>query len=289
MGPYPALTGSGNVADLLAPGLWWLHGTRGSNVFLVEADDGQLALIDTGFASSVSAINKELHAHGGALAAILLTHKHRDHSGSAAVLHERFAAPVIAGRGDCFEREGRLFLRSTVGRTHVGRFVAGSLRRGGGRPVAVDLAVTEEAEILPGIRAVPVPGHTPGSLCFVVERLHAAFVGDLVISHHGELTRSMRMANHDDDQYLEALRQFGAIAPGAGLPGHGTPIMHGFGDALRTLAALPRRPMGIGTTSERIVRIARFSRQLSRRRRHLHSGHEADGAQPGVEPPAGGR
>jgi len=35
------------LADLLAPGLWWLHGTRGSNVYLVEADDGQLALVDT--------------------------------------------------------------------------------------------------------------------------------------------------------------------------------------------------------------------------------------------------
>lgn len=289
MVPYPALTRSGNVADLLAPGLWWLHGTRGSNVFLLEADDGQLALVDTGFASSVSAITREVQAHGGTLSAILLTHKHRDHSGSAAALHERFGAPVIAGRGDCFERAGRLFLRSTVGRTHVGRFIAGSLRRGGAGPIPVDVAVTREAEILPGIRAIPVPGHTPGSLCFVVDRLDAAFVGDLVISHHGELTRSMRMANHDDDQYLETLRQFGSSAPGAGLPGHGTPIMHGFGESLRTLAALPRRPMGIGTTRERVVRMARFSRQLSRKRPHLHPGHDAEGTQHGVEPPARGR
>ena len=44
------------MADLLAPGLWWLHGTRGSNVYLVESDDGQLALVDTGFSSSAEAI-----------------------------------------------------------------------------------------------------------------------------------------------------------------------------------------------------------------------------------------
>ena len=25
------------MADLLLPGVWWLHGTRGSNVFLVRA------------------------------------------------------------------------------------------------------------------------------------------------------------------------------------------------------------------------------------------------------------
>ena len=50
------------MADLLAPGLWWLHGTRGSNVYLVESDDGQLALVDTGFSSSAEAIIGELKA-----------------------------------------------------------------------------------------------------------------------------------------------------------------------------------------------------------------------------------
>jgi len=266
------------VADTLAPGLWWLHGTRGSNVFLVAADDGQLALVDTGFASSTPAILREITALGATVSAILLTHKHRDHAGSAAELQRQLGARIYAGRGDCFERNGRLYLRSTVGRTHVGRFVAGSVRRArGGAAIAVDVPITSDTEILPGIRAVPAPGHTPGSCCFIVDRLGAAFVGDLVISHHGELTRSMRMANHDDDQYLEALRQFGAIAPPTGLPGHGTPIMEGFGDALRTLAGLPRRPFGLGTARERIFRMAGFSRQLSRKRPHLH-GNSSDGA-----------
>ena len=36
-------------ADLVAPGTWWLRGTRGANVYLVEADDGSLVLVDTGF------------------------------------------------------------------------------------------------------------------------------------------------------------------------------------------------------------------------------------------------
>lgn len=254
------------MADLLAPGLWWLHGTRGSNVYLVEADDGQLALVDTGFASSAGAILEEIAAHGGRLSAILLTHMHRDHSGAADEVRQATGARLCIGRGDCFERDGQAFLHTTVGRSHVGRFLIARFQPSKAADVPVDVCIEGETEVLPGIRAVAVPGHTPGSSCFLVDRLCAAFVGDLVISHGGELTRSLRLANHDDELYLESIRQFGAVAPEAGLPGHGVPVMSGFGDALRELAALPRRRTGVRTTAERAVRMSRFGRQLSRKR-----------------------
>lgn len=254
------------MADLLAPGLWWLHGTRGSNVYLVQADDGQLALVDTGFASSAPAILREIAAHGGQLAAILLTHMHRDHSGAAAPVRSATGARLCIGRGDCFVRDGRAFLHTTVGRTHIASFLAGRFRQSHREDVPVDTCIDSEAELLPGIRAIPVPGHTPGSCCFVVDRLGAAFVGDLVISHGGELTRSMRLANHDDDQYLESIRRFAAVAPELGLPGHGTPVMTGFGAALRELAELPRRRIGPKTLAERAVRMSRFGREISRKR-----------------------
>lgn len=253
------------MADLLAPGLWWLHGTRGSNVFLVEADDGRRALIDTGFASSSEAIVAELREIGGPLASILITHRHRDHSGAAEAVRAATGAEVCAARADCFERDGALFLRSGVGRTHVARFIVAGVRHSRAA-LKVDRAFDGEVDLLPGIRAVPVPGHTPGSVCYVIDRLGAAFVGDLVISHDGTLTRSMRMANHDDDQYLESIRRFAVVAPEIGLPGHGTPLLAGFGDALRELAALPRRPAGVRTFRDRALRLLRFGRQMSRPR-----------------------
>lgn len=268
------------MADLLAPGLWWLHGTRGSNVYLVEADDGQLALVDTGFASSAPAILTEVGAHGGRLSAILLTHRHRDHSGAAAAVRAATGARLYIGRGDCLVRDGQAFLHTTVGRTHVARFLAGGLQQSHRADVPVDFPIDQQTEVLPGITAVPVPGHTPGSCCFLVDRLGAAFVGDLVISHGGELTRSMRLANHDDRQYLESIRQFAAVAPELGLPGHGEPVMSGFGVALRELAALPRRPLSPRTLAERAFRMTRFGRDLSRKRlpRAHHPGQEPPGA-----------
>ncbi len=50
------------MADLIAPGTWWLHGTWGSNAYLVEAADGQLCIVDTGFARSARGIVKDLRA-----------------------------------------------------------------------------------------------------------------------------------------------------------------------------------------------------------------------------------
>ncbi|MEJ5222534.1 MAG: hypothetical protein WHT63_11075, partial [Tepidiforma sp.] len=109
--------------------------------------------------------------------------------------------------------------------------------------------------------------HTPGSLCFIAEHLGAAFVGDLVISHGGELTRSLPWANHDDARYLQSIADFAAIAPPAGFPGHGTPVLDGFDTALRALAALPRRPLTPRTALERAVRLARFGAGFAARRR----------------------
>ena len=54
------------MAEQIAPGAWWLHGARGSNVYLVEAGDGRLALIDAGFgsgAAAVVAISKAVELH----------------------------------------------------------------------------------------------------------------------------------------------------------------------------------------------------------------------------------
>jgi glyoxylase-like metal-dependent hydrolase (beta-lactamase superfamily II) len=254
------------MADRLAEGLWWLHGTRGSNVFLVEADDGQLVIVDCGFGSSATATEREVHivGHERPLSAILLTHRHADHAGAAEQLRTATGAEVIAGMGDCVVMNGASILRPTLGRSHSGPM----FRRFGGeaRVVHVAQAIDRETEVRPGIWAVPAPGHTPGSLCFVVDRLNAAFVGDLVISHAGRLTRSMRAANQDDRRYLETMHEFGAIAPEIGLPGHGVPVMAGFGDSLRDLAALPRRRGGPRTIASRAVRMAAFTHGMMRPR-----------------------
>ena len=254
------------MADEVAPGIWWLHGTRGSNVYAVETDDQRAVLIDSGFASSAPAVLAELEGLDlrGRLDAILLTHMHADHAGAANAIRRATGARVVAGRGDCVHRDGALALRPVTGRTHVGRLVLSRVA-GKRETTPVDLAVEGETEVAPGIRAVPAPGHTPGSLCFVMGRCGAAFVGDLVISHPGRLSRPMRLANHNDGEYEDSLQRFALIAPGWGYPGHGDPVLGGFGETLRALAAQPRA-RGAWLRRDRLGRIVRFTRRLLRER-----------------------
>ncbi|GAB4322703.1 MAG: MBL fold metallo-hydrolase [Dehalococcoidia bacterium] len=258
------------MADRLVDGIWWLHGTRGSNVYLVEAADGELVLVDCGFSTSADAIQRELaiHASGRRLSRILLTHSHLDHAGAAAVLRQRLGVRVVAGAGDVAEAEGgRVLARARGGR------LLPRLRRAarGRRPMSlipVDDVIEGEVEVAAGLLAVPVPGHTPGSYCYVDVSRDIAFVGDLVISHRDGLARPMRVTNVDDRQYLASLATFAQRAPGAGCPGHGRPVLEGFGEQLRELAALPRRSMlSPALMAQRASRLWSFGRAIGRPRR----------------------
>jgi glyoxylase-like metal-dependent hydrolase (beta-lactamase superfamily II) len=115
---------------------------------------------------------------------------------------------------------------------------------------------------------VPTPGHTPGSYCYVDVRRGIAFVGDLVISHGDSLARPLKASNADDEAYLGSVARFAERAPEIGCAGHGPPVLAGFGEQLRELAALPRR----GGFSPRVVldrmrRLQAFRKGMSRRER----------------------
>lgn len=265
------------MADHIADGVWWLHGTRGSNVYAVEAGD-HLLVVDTGFRNSLEAILAELEeiAPGRRLTRILLTHAHRDHSGAAAALRGETGARVVAGMGDThLDHAGFRVLAGGRARHRVVSRFARFLAR---RPVTVagievDEALEGDCEVVPGVRAVAVPGHTPGSYCFVLEDRGIAFVGDLVISHPERLARPMAMTNADDRQYLESLAAFAAIAPATGCPGHGHPVIDTFGGRIRETASYPRRHiLAPSLIVERARLMARFTARVARRRLpHRHS------------------
>jgi glyoxylase-like metal-dependent hydrolase (beta-lactamase superfamily II) len=262
------------VAELVAPGVWWLSGTRGSNVFLVESGDA-LALVDSGFGSSLDAIVAEVDrvAPGRTPTHLLLTHAHGDHAGAARTLRERYRLAVVAGAGDCIvDASGEATLRPMAAPTPPWHRLARRLRgrrtaAAASRPTPVDVVIDAEREIA-GLHAVPTPGHTPGSVCYLLEDRDVAFVGDLVISHPDGLARPLHFINHDDTQYLETLRSFAERAPEIGFAGHGPPVLEGFGEQLRELASEPRRSLlSPAAAIQRLRRLRGFARNIAAQRR----------------------
>lgn len=256
------------MADVVVPGVWWLHQTRGSNVYLIETLDGQFVLVDTGFVDSADGIEREIEriVGGRPVTRILLTHGHFDHAGAAGSLRERLDAIIVAGRADCEWDGDRSVLAGRAGRWHLARRLSGILLHRRQPVVKVDRPIEGEVEVAPGIVAIPIPGHTPGSYCYLDSARGVAFVGDLVISHIDGLARPMRSSNADEVQYLETLRKFAGRAPEVGCPGHGTPVPTGFGTQLLGLSLLPRGNTGMFSIV-RFRRLWRFAFGMSRRRK----------------------
>jgi glyoxylase-like metal-dependent hydrolase (beta-lactamase superfamily II) len=257
------------------PGLWWLDGTRGCNVYLVRASDGTFVLVDAGFEVTAGAVAWQARQVAGdaPVTHLLLTHGHPDHTGAAAALRDALGVRVVIGIGDSVERDDARFVRMAPLRRGGPIRRAIMRRRGLMSPrayVPVDEIVEGRTEVVPGIEAVPVPGHTPGSVCYLVRGPDnpsapvAALVGDLVISHRDGLARSLVAANADDALYLRTMAAFAEEAPEVGLAGHGYPVRSAFAAQLANLAKSPREPWNARNALRRARRMAAFGRMMWR-------------------------
>ncbi len=221
-------------AMMITPGIYLLGGLELGAAYAVETSQG-LVLIDSGLQEYATALKSQLHRLGldwRRVCAILLTHAHGDHSGGAEHLRTALGAKVYAGKGD-----------------------ASVLRAGGPRdaffsvfyrpndrphPTTVDVELDGGESLSFGdvrISALATPGHTPGSICYLVERsgLRVLFAGDVISSlrgdpgSHSEFMRPLGTYSAylppryrgDASNYLSSLRALRALpVPDLVLPGH---------------------------------------------------------------------
>lgn len=162
------------------PGLFPVRGLMSVQQLLVDADGA--VVLDTGLPVDGRRIQCEMARHGlGArdLRAILLTHGHLDHAGSAAELKAWSGAPIYAHPREQAHMDGGYPYRGAAR-------VCGALEAAGrvvfgyrAARIDVPLADGQELPFWGGLRVVHLPGHTLGHCGFYSARHNLLFSGDL--------------------------------------------------------------------------------------------------------------
>ena len=167
----------------LLPGVHLVPGVRWSRAYLIE--DETLTLVDTGPPWSARAIVEYVRSIGRRpeeLKRVLITHSHFDHTASARSLIGGSQATVLTHQGDTRALGSDEVHLSYVGLLPRLRAPLPLLR---GTPVRQTVADGQLLPVRGGVRVMHKPGHTSGSVCYLLEDEKVLFSGDTLFSDGG--------------------------------------------------------------------------------------------------------
>jgi glyoxylase-like metal-dependent hydrolase (beta-lactamase superfamily II) len=227
----------------VAPGV---HHARTRYAAWVLLQDGtDVTVVDSGWPGDrrrLLASLERIGRSGGDVAALLLTHGHRDHVGSAAWLHDRHGVPVRAHvdelahvRGERTEEISKRRVAGKLGRRGAPLWVLSiALPLGGFRVDHVREVSTFTDGVLdvPGRPvAIPTPGHTSGHVSFHLPDQGVLLAGDaLVTKQPWERDERLRPQlldpdfNHDHPAAVRSLNHLRPLEASVVLCGHGAPF-----------------------------------------------------------------
>jgi glyoxylase-like metal-dependent hydrolase (beta-lactamase superfamily II) len=211
-------------------------------------------LIDTGLRSSVDEITKCTERRFGSVppAAIVLTHGHFDHVGSAQTLAQRWDVPVYAHLAEL------PYLDGTASYPPPDPWVGGGilpllspLFSRGPINLGARLKPLPDDQTIPGMtgwRWIHTPGHAPGHVSLWREPDRVLLAGDAFITTGQESAYEVavqKLEMHGPPRYFtpdwhaarESVRQLAALQPELVIAGHGAPVKGpGMRSALNRLA-----------------------------------------------------
>ena len=222
----------------VSPGIHIIPSARWSRIYLIVGET--LTLVDSGLPWHPGGIINYIRSIGrrpDELKHILVTHSHPDHVGGTLSLVKKTGAAVVTHRSDTRrDHDNRLHLGYTgyfpvpiplIGRTGVSHLI-------------------EDGDILPlhgGIRVIHTPGHTRGSVCFLLEESKVLFSGDTIFSDGGRISRSVPFPGYDRDSYVRSLKRLSEFEFEGVFGGHGSPMLEGGSYTLsRLLESHPEPP-----------------------------------------------
>ncbi|MFJ3662891.1 MBL fold metallo-hydrolase [Streptomyces sp. NPDC090119] len=223
-----------------------VHLVRGHHVNWVILKDGDaVTLIDTGYPGDREGLLESLAAVGSspeAVAAVLITHAHNDHLGSAEYLRAAHGTPVLLHPAEVPHARRDFLQQCSIGdvvrnawRPGVVPWAAHVIKVGGieQHPVVKpEPFAAGDALDLPG-RPVPVhtPGHTDGHCVYHLPEAGVVISGDaLVTGHATSRVRGPQMLHgffhHETERAVTSLDLIAGLEGDVLLPGHG-PLYEG--------------------------------------------------------------
>jgi glyoxylase-like metal-dependent hydrolase (beta-lactamase superfamily II) len=211
-------------------------------------------IIDSGYPSDRALVLESIRQLGLRPAdarAMLITHGHVDHTGSAAYFSETYGTPILCAPEELAHVQGKEKHQVTFGqvivrawRPRVFRWLAHVIKAGALKAKPATGAQAWSAVTLKNLPGKPeallLPGHTPGNVAILLPAAGAIAVGDSFVSGH-PLSQHVGpqmlnpMFHTDAAQATAAIHRLDGIEAAVVLPGHGPALRMPLADALAAL------------------------------------------------------
>jgi len=216
-----------------------VHLAHGEAVnWLLVTDDSGMMLVDAGYPgdrADVLASMRQLGYEPGDLRAILLTHAHIDHLGSAIWFAKTHGTPVYChadevghAKREYLEQASPLDIALHIWKPRWALWTAHVVRNGGlireGIPTTQPLTAEVAADLPGQPMAIPTPGHTGGHCSYLIDGILAS--GDALVTGHPLLSHSgpqllPALFSHDQDGCIRSLAALALLDTDVLVPGHG--------------------------------------------------------------------
>lgn len=202
------------------------------NSYILIDESGAVVIVDTGTPGKETVVLNAVRSLGRShqdVVAIILTHAHWDHVGSATALRTHTGAPLIAHVADAALLEaGKTIRPYTAAPSPIFRIAVAGLASSSTAtiaPFSVDQTVQEGDELpyFGGLRVIHLPGHSAGQIGVLSDRHGGILVAGDVATHLFGL--SWAVLYEDLALGVASAQRIGTLPVQVVCLGHGRPLL----------------------------------------------------------------